>query len=182
MDGRDWLDETLAHYLEYRSLSERAAAQVADDDFFTPYGRSPHGVGVLLKHVGGNLRSRWRDFLTADGEKADRNREEEFRAEGETRESCTAKWDEGWRIALSELRALTPDDLERTVTVRGEPLPVVRAILRNLTHVAYHCGQIVQLARHLTGDPWQSLSIPPGKSDEFNAKMRDEHGDWSDRR
>lgn len=181
MNGKAWLSEILAQYLEYKSLGERAAAQVSDADFFTPYGRSPHSTGVQLKHVGGNLRSRWKDFLTADGEKADRHREQEFRADGETRASCQAKWDEGWRVALEELRALTPEDLDGTVTVRGEPLPVVRAIHRNLAHVAYHCGQIVQLARHLAGDAWQPLSIPPGKSDEFNAAMRAKHGDWSDR-
>jgi hypothetical protein len=181
MDGRAWLDEITAHYLEYKDLSERAAAQVADRDFFTPFGNSPLSVGVHLKHVGGNLRSRWRDFLTADGEKADRHREREFSADGETRESCTARWDEGWRVALEELRALAPEDLERTVTVRGEPLPVVKAILRNFAHVAYHCGQIVQLARHLAGDRWEFLSIPPGDSDAFNATMGRKHGDWSDR-
>jgi hypothetical protein len=175
MDGRAWLDEIIAQYLQYKSLSERAAAQVPDEAFFTPYGRSPHGVGVQLKHVGGNLRSRWRDFLTTDGEKADRRRELEFSADGETRAAVLAQWDEGWRIALEELRALTPEDLDRTVTIRGEPLPVVRAVHRNLAHVAYHCGQIVQLARHLAGDRWRFLSIPPGESEEFNASMRKEH-------
>lgn len=181
MDGRAWLHEIERQYREHKDLCERAAAQVSDADFFTSFGRHPNSVGVLMKHVGGNLRSRWRDFLTTDGEKADRNRETEFGTEGETRASVLATWDEGWRVALEELRALSPDDLERTVTIRGEPHPVVRAIHRNLSHVAYHCGQIVQLARHLAGVRWRMLSVPPGESEEYNAAMRAKHGDWSDR-
>jgi mannose-6-phosphate isomerase-like protein (cupin superfamily) len=181
MHGRTWLDEIEAQYREHRSLCEKAAAQVPDADFFTPCGRAPLGVGVLMKHVGGNLRSRWRDFLTTDGEKADRNRDEEFRADGETRASIIARWNEGWEVALRELRALGPEDLGRTVTIRGEPHPVPRAILRNLTHVAYHCGQIVLVARHLAGERWKTLSVPPGRSEEHNAAMREKHGDWSAR-
>lgn len=181
MDGRAWLDEIEAQYLQHRRLCERAAEQVSDADFFTPLGGDMNSVGVLMKHVGGNLRSRWLDFLTSDGEKADRNREGEFTGKAETRASAMAKWDEGWRVALEELRALGPDDLDRSVTIRGEPHPVVRAIHRNLSHVAYHCGQIVLLARHLAGENWKMLSVPRGKSEAYNAAMREKHGDWRER-
>ena len=178
MDAETWLADVTALYREYKAMCERAAAQVPDDGFFEPVGRSPHSIAVLMKHLGGNHRSRWRDFLTTDGEKRDRDRESEFTAAGETRESITAKWEEGWRIALDTLESLEPGDLERTITIRGQPRSVVQAIHRNLNHVVYHTGQIVQLARHHAGDAWETLGIAPGKSEEFNAEMRARYGDW----
>ncbi|NIO00769.1 MAG: DUF1572 domain-containing protein [Candidatus Latescibacteria bacterium] len=178
MEGRVWLDEMQSLYRDYKDKCERAAAQVSDDDFFVSFGRSPHSIAVLMKHIGGNHRSRWRNFLTTDGEKQDRHRETEFTAEGETRASIHEKWEEGWRIAFETLANLGSADLERTITIRGQPLSVVQAIHRNLNHVVYHTGQIVQLARHLTGNAWQTLSIAPGKSDEFNAAMRAKFGNW----
>lgn len=178
MDGSAWLEDVRSLYRRYKSYCERAAAQVSDEDFFTPLAGSPISIAVLMKHLAGNHRSRWRDFLTTDGEKRDRDRESEFTAEGETRASIEALWEEGWAIAFEELSALEPTDLERIVTIRGEPLSVVQAIHRNLTHLAYHTGQIVQLARRFAGDAWQTLSIAPGKSEEYNAAMRAKHGDW----
>ncbi len=178
MDGRTWLEEVKTLYRQYKDQCERAAAQVDDDDFFVSFGQSPHSIAVLMKHLGGNHRSRWRDFPATDGEKRDRNREDEFTAEGETRASIEAAWEEGWGIALETLSGLKPDDLERTTTIRGQPLSVMQAIHRNLNHVVYHTGQIVQLARHFTGDGWKTLSIASGKSAEFNAAMRAKYGDW----
>lgn len=178
MDGRVWLDEMQALFRQYKRQCERAAAQVSDSDFFLPIGRSPHSIAVLMKHIGCNHRSRWRDFLTTDGEKRDRDREGEFSAEGETRASIRMKWEEGWGIALETLAGLEPTDLDRTITIRGQPHSVMQAIHRNLNHVVYHAGQIVQLARHFTGDAWETLSIAPGKSEEFNAAMRAKYGDW----
>jgi uncharacterized damage-inducible protein DinB len=178
MNARTWLDEVMDRYRQYKDRCERAAARVSDDEFLSPFGRSPNSIAVLMKHVAGNLRSRWRDFLETDGEKRDRHRESEFSADGETRASVQAKWVEGWQVALDTLASLEPNDLARTITVRGQPLSVVQAIDRNLTHVAYHTGQIVQLARHFAGDAWQTLSIAPGKSEEFNAAMRARYGDW----
>ncbi len=131
-----------------------------------------------MKHVGCNNRSRWRDFRTTDGEKLDRNRESEFIVDSESRSSIHKKWQEGWRIAFETLESLEPADLEKTVTIRGQAHSVVQAIHRNLNHVVYHTGQIVQLARHFTGDAWQTLSIAPGKSEEHNAAMRARYGDW----
>ena len=178
MDGSAWLDDILVLYREYKEKCERAVAQVSDDDLFVAVGRCPHSIAILLKHLGGNHRSRWRDFLTSDGEKRDRRREDEFTVAEETRGSVQAKWEEGWRIAIDTLASLEPADLERTITIRGEPLSVVQAIHRNLNHVVYHTGQIVQIVRHFSGDNWQTLSIPPGKSEEFNAAMREKYGDW----
>ena len=178
MDGAAWLKEMRSQYRKHKDQCERAANQVSDEDFFLPLGRSPHSLAVLMKHIGGNHRSRWRDFLTTDGEKRDRHREDEFTSEGETRASIHEKWEEGWNIALETLADLKPADLDRTVTIRGEPLSVMQALQRNLNHVVYHTGQIVQLARHFTGDAWQTLSIAVGKSEEFNAAMRAKYGDW----
>lgn len=177
MFEQSWLDDVTAQYRWARDLCERAVAQVPDDALFSPVG--PHSLGILMKHLGGNHRSRWRDFLTADGEKADRHRDGEFVTEGDTRESIQALWDEGWDIALGQLAALGPGDLGRTVTIRGEPHTVLRAIQRNLSHAVYHTGQIVQLARTLAGDSWTSLSIPPGESEAANARMRARYGDWN---
>lgn len=178
MDGNAWLEEIREQYAEYKNNCERAAAQVSDEDFFATLGRAPLSLAVQFKHVGGNHRSRWRDFLTADGEKRDRDRDSEFTAEGETRASVLAKWDAGWQTALDTLSSLTPAGLERTITIYGEPLPVVRAIHRNLAHVVYHTGQIVLLARHFAGDAWQTLSIAPGKTAEHHEQMRERFGDW----
>ena len=173
-----WLDEIKDQYRKHKKMCERAAAQVGDGDFFGSYGNNPQSIAILIKHLGGNLRSRWQDFLTTDGEKPDRDRESEFSVEGETRASVEEKWQEGWRITLESLESLGPEDLERTITIRGQPHTVVQAIQRSLSHLAYHTGQIVQLARHFAGDAWQTLSIAPGKSEEHNAAMRARYGDW----
>lgn len=176
MDGRTWLDEVIVQYRGYKEQCERAAAQASDDDFLAMLG--PHSIAILMKHIGGNLRSRWHNFLTTDGEKRDRNRESEFAADGETRTSVLEKWEEGWRIAFASLAALQSADLERKITIRGQSLSVIQAIHRNLYHVAYHAGQIVLLARNFTGEDWQTLSIAPGQSEEHNAAMRAKYGDW----
>ncbi|MCB9066914.1 MAG: DUF1572 family protein [Calditrichae bacterium] len=178
MDGKIWLDQIIVQFRKYKIYSERAAEQVADDDFFSSMGGNPQSVATLMKHVGGNHRSRWRDFLTTDGEKSDRNRESEFSVDGETRQSIYQKWEDGWQIAFDSLEKLTAADLEKTITIRGEPMGVTDAIQRNLNHVAYHTGQIVHLARQLVGEKWQTLSIAVGKSDEFNRKMQSKFGDW----
>lgn len=179
MDAKTWLDEVIDEYRQMRRKCERAAEQVRDEDFFATSGDYPMSVGLQMKHVGGNLRSRWRDFLSTDGEKADRRRDAEFEHEhGETREAIEAHWRGGWSIALASLEALEPRDLERTVTIRGEPHTVTRAIQRNLTHVSYHAGQIVLLARHFAGDAWQTLSVAVGESAQHNEDMRRRYGDW----
>ena len=178
MDGDRWLDDVRARYRSYKRDAEGAAAQVGDDAFFAALGGNPNSIAVVLKHVGGNLRSRWRRFLTTDGEKRDRRRDTEFVVDGETRESVMAAWARGWEIAFAELDGLGAGDLEKTITIRGAPLSVVQAIERNLNHVAYHTGQVVTLARAFAGDAWKTQSIAPGESDAHNDRMRERHGDW----
>ena len=178
MDAQHWLDEVRRQFRNYRTLCERAVEQVPEEHVFETVGRIHLNLGALFKHLGGNHRSRWRDFLTTDGEKADRNRDGEFVLEGETPESVRTLWDEGWGSSFETLDRLEPDDLGKVVTIRGEPHTVVQALQRGLTHLAYHSGRIVQLARHFAGDDWQTLSVAPGKTEEFNARFRERWGDW----
>ena len=125
-----------------------------------------------MKHVGGNLRSRFTDFLTSDGEKPDRHRDSEFGVSDDTKATIVKRWEEGWQRLFDALESLNDEDLSRTVYIRGEAHSVVKAINRGLTHSAAHVGQIVLLAKHLRGSDWESLSIPRGKSEEFNGRMR----------
>ncbi len=178
MNARTWLDDIVKLYRQHKKQCERAVAQVSDEEFFVALPGNPNSIAVIMKHLGRNHRSRWRDFLTTDGEKRDRDRDTEFVVDGESRADIMAHWEEGWGIAFDSLATLVPEDLERTITIRGEPHSVVQAIHRNLNHVVYHTGQIVHMARHLAGDRWKTLSVPPGKSQEFNAKMREKYGDW----
>jgi len=172
-------DPIAANYLEnfrktfryYKTLGDKAFAQLADGDFDRALDAESNSIAVIAKHLGGNMRSRWRDFLTSDGEKPDRDRDDEFVAGGVGREQVLAWWEEGWGHALRELDALRPEDLTRVVHIRGEAHTVVEALNRQLAHAAYHVGQIVYLAKQWGGAQFQSLSIPRGKSDAFNQKM-----------
>ncbi len=178
MNGAAWLDEVLAQYRYRKNQCERAVAQVTEEQLFETVGEIPLCLAAQMKHIGGNHRSRWRDFLTSDGEKPDRNRDDEFVVDGETPDSIRALWNEGWRITVEALESLTAQDLEKTVTIRGEPHTVVRAVQCNLTHLSYHTGQIVSLARHFAGESWQTLSIAPGESETYNRRMRGKWGSW----
>ena len=162
-------DLTLRELRRLKGLADKAMAQVDDAAFFATLGRDENSLAIVVKHVAGNQRSRFRDFLTTDGEKPDRNRDAEFEVGGtDSRESLLAAWEHGWRILFDAVEPLGADDMGRTVTVRGEPMTVLQAVTRQLTHYAYHVGQIVMLARHHAGDRWTSLSIPRGRSAEFN--------------
>lgn len=153
---------------KYKALSDAALARVSDEQFHATLDAEANSLAVLVKHMAGNLRSRWTDFLTTDGEKADRNRDGEFEiAPADTRAALTEAWEEGWRRALEALEALTPEELDRTIHIRGEPHSLVQAINRQMTHAAYHAGQIVLLAKHHRADAWESLSIPRGASERF---------------
>lgn len=154
-------------FRNYRTLAERAIAQVTDEQLLVALDADDNSIAVIMQHVAGNLRSRFRDFLTTDGEKPDRNRDGEFEARVQTRAALLADWNDGWDIVLHELDALTPDDLRRTVTIRAEAFSVFEALNRSVTHTAYHVGQVVFLAKHLAGASWTSLSIPKGKSAAF---------------
>lgn len=166
--GETYLNNIIRNYRLYRQMAEKAIAQVkSDDDLNRELDKDSNSIAVIAKHVGGNLRSRFRDFLTSDGEKPDRNRDTEFETGGgATRDQVLQWWNEGWDIAMGSIEALTADDLERTVSIRGEQMLVVEALNRSVTHTAYHVGQIVYLARHFAAGSWQTLSIPKGKSSE----------------
>lgn len=153
-----------------KKRAEQAIAQIAEEDLFKSLDEESNCIAVILKHMAGNMRSRWRSFLVSDAEKPDRNRDQEFiLGPADTEGSLLAAWEESWGLLFDTLRTLQPEDLDSTVLIRGEPHLVVQAIGRELVHYAYHVGQIVLLAKHLAGTNWQPLTIPRGKSDAFNA-------------
>jgi uncharacterized damage-inducible protein DinB len=160
-----------AVFAAQRALAERALAQLSDEQLHQAPAADGNSVAVTVQHVGGNLRSRWTDFLTSDGEKPWRARDGEFEERRLDRAALLAVWEAGWTACLSALDALTDADLERRVTIRSEPHSVVQAIHRSLAHTSYHVGQIVQLARTLAGPAWRNLSVPRGGSAEFNRAM-----------
>jgi hypothetical protein len=146
---------------QYKQLADRALSQADPDDVFRPLDPESNSIAILLQHMTGNLRSRWTDFLTSDGEKPDRNRDAEFELQaGVTLERLRADWEDGWRRLFAALEPLGSDDLLRTVRIRGESLTVLDAIERATAHYAYHVGQIVLLARHARGTGWETLSMP----------------------
>ncbi len=159
----------------YKSLADKSMARVSDHDFFRQLDPESNSIALIVKHVAGNLRSRWQDFLTTDGEKPDRHRDAEFEiTPADSRATLQEFWESGWQTALTALASLTVADLGRTVIIRREPHPVVVAINRNLAHSAHHAGQIVLLAKHFAAAQWESLSIPRGQSEQFNARMREQ--------
>jgi hypothetical protein len=169
MPNEEYMPLAVREFEKLKSLADRAISQLPADGFFAVPGEGDNSVAVIVKHVSGNMRSRWRDFLSSDGEKPDRQRDLEFVISGgDSRESLLARWDEGWAALFSALAPLRPSDLGRTVAIRGEAMTVLQAINRQLTHYAYHVGQIVYLAKHFTGGRWKSLSIPLGESEQFN--------------
>jgi len=155
-------------YRRYRTKAEEVFAQLSDAQLAQPLGDRENSVAMIVRHMAGNLRSRFTDFLTTDGEKPWRNREEEFRSREVSRSELMESWEEGWRVLQAELAALTDADLGRTVTIRQQPLSVSEALHRSLAHVGYHVGQIVLIGRHLCGARWEFLSIPPGASEAYN--------------
>jgi hypothetical protein len=166
--ARHYLDDVTLTLRKQQRLAERALDQIGDEDFFRAPDPESNSLAVIVRHVAGNQRSRWRDFLTSDGEKPDRNRDTEFDlAPGTTRAELMVLWEEGWRLLFEAIAPLRAEDLLRTVTIRGEPHTVLEAIDRQLAHYAQHVGQIVYLAKHWRGAAWKTLSIPRGRSREF---------------
>jgi hypothetical protein len=170
-----YLKDVIQTYRMYQSLADRAVAQVRRDaDLHAVAGPGSNSIAIIMKHVAGNLRSRFRDFLTSDGEKPDRNRDEEFEMTTRmSRAEILDWWHGGWSIAMQAIEALTPADLDRTIYIRGKGMLAVEALNRSVTHTAYHVGQIVHLARELSWPEWTSLTIPKGKSEEFTQKIRE---------
>ena len=159
-----------AEYLRYKGLAEAAIAQLSDADVLLPGPGEGNSIAVLCWHLAGNFRSRFTDFLTSDGEKPWRHRDEEFSRRSLTKEELLAYWEGGWAVLLEALGGLTDADLDRQVTIRGQPMRVAEALHRSLAHASYHVGQIVYQARGLKARDWRWLSIPPGQSEQYNAR------------
>ena len=160
--------DSLSLFRYYKKLAEGAMEQVADEQLTAVLDPEMNSISQIVKHMSGNMRSRWTDFLTSDGEKPGRNRDDEFEAPASTRAELMKQWNEGWAALFGALEPLSESDLGRTITIRGEPHSVMQAVNRQLGHYSYHCGQIVFLAKHLSSERWKSLSIPRKQSDAFN--------------
>ena len=170
--GAVYLRDAIDLFREYKKLGDEAIAQVSDDDFFHLLDPEANSIALVVKHIAGNMRSRWTDFLTTDGEKPDRRRDTEFeQAEADTREALMQRWEEGWALVFGAVEPLGQEDLLRVVQIRGEDHTVLEAINRQLTHYAYHVGQIVFLAKHYASTEWKTLSVPRGGTVAFNAEM-----------
>ena len=168
-----YLHETIATFEQYEKWANDALAQLEEDKaFFQRLGPRSHSIAITVKHVAGNLRSRWKNFLTEDGEKPDRHRDQEFEIlPKDSRLALMQAWKEAWTIFYDELGELKPEDLEKTITIRSEPMSVIKAIQRSLAHTAYHAGQILYLCRLLKEGEWKWITIAPGESDKYNNKM-----------
>jgi hypothetical protein len=166
-----YLEDALSLFACYKKLAERAIDQVTDECLFAPIDREANSIAIIVKHLAGNMCSRWTDFLTSDGEKPTRDRDSEFEDPPATRAELLALWESGWACLFSALQSLTDADLTRKITIRGEAHSVMQAVNRQLAHYPHHIGQIVLLAKHFACENWQSLSIPRRKSAEFNRKV-----------
>jgi hypothetical protein len=174
-----YVEDSLTIFLYYKKLAERAMAQLTDDQLFATLDPEMNSIAVIVKHMAGNMQSRWTDFLTTDGEKPGRDRDAEFSDPPTSREALLTLWEHGWRCVMGTMESLSDSDLGRSITIRGEAHSVIQAINRQVAHYAYHCGQIVFLAKHLAHDRWQCLSVPRGKSPDFNRRVQ--AGDASQR-
>jgi hypothetical protein len=166
-----YIEDALAIFQQYKQLGEKAIAQVTDEQLFASLDEESNSIAIIVKHMTGNMRSRWTDFLTSDGEKPSRNRDSEFADPPETRHALVRDWEEGWACVFLALEPLTDADLGRTVTIRGEAHSVMQAINRQVAHYAMHVGQIILLAKHYAGAQWQTLSVARNRSGEFNNKV-----------
>ncbi|MBX3245392.1 MAG: DUF1572 family protein [Acidobacteria bacterium] len=171
--ANNFLADAIRSFHSYKKLAERALEQISDEEFFVQIDSESNSLALIVKHIAGNLRSRWTDFLTTDGEKPDRHRDTEFELIGDTRHSLMQFWEHGWETLFSTLDTLSAQTLEQKVTIRGEPHTVVEAINRQLTHYSYHVGQIVFLAKHLKASDWRTLSVPRNRSAEFNVYLNE---------
>jgi len=163
-----FLENVRFEFARMKKLCEGAITQLGDEQLSLSPAKDSNSVSVLMRHMAGNMLSRWTDFLSSDGEKPWRDRDAEFEDAEMTREELLAYWEKGWSVFLETLHSLQPSDLQRNVTIRGESLTVLQAILRQTNHYSYHTGQLVYVARYFSGERWKSLSIPKGRSQEFN--------------
>jgi hypothetical protein len=167
------LESAIRQFAQYKLLAEKSFLQLSDEQLFKAENESSNSIAVIVKHMWGNMISRWTDFLTSDGEKDWRERDAEFQNDMNSREDMVQKWEEGWACLFNTLQHLKTEDLELIVTIRSQPLTVTDAILRQLTHYAYHIGQIVYIGKVFKSEKWNSLSIPKGGSAAYLATMRD---------
>ena len=168
-----YIEDSRAVFRYYKKLAEGAIEQVTDEQLYTVLDGEMNSIAVVAKHMAGNMRSRWMDFLTTDGEKPDRQRDSEFVDAPATREALMKTWEEGWNCVFTALEPLSDADLGRTIRIRGEAHSVTQAINRQIAHYAYHVGQIVMLAKHFQHDHWKSLSVPRGQSTAFTKRVLD---------
>jgi Protein of unknown function (DUF1572) len=166
--GSQYLEEARRQFRGHKRMGESAMAQLREQDFFATIDSESNSIAILVKHLAGNMRSRFSDFLTSDGEKPDRFRDREFEiGSGTTRAEVMKWWEEGWSCVFRAIESLKPEDVMRTVSIRGEPHTVLQAVNRQIAHYAQHIGQMVFLAKHLRSSEWKTLSIPRGKSEEY---------------
>ena len=170
--GQHYLEDSIASLRAYKKLADKAIDQLKEEEFFVTLDTEANSIAVIMKHMAGNMFSRWTDFLTSDGEKPNRNRDMEFIIDAKAgKDGVIAYWEKGWQRVFDALEPLTAEDLGRKVMIRGEEHTVVQAINRQLMHYANHIGQIVFLAKHFRSAEWQSLSIPRNRSAEFNGSL-----------
>ena len=175
--GDLFIDRSKDQSKALKQTVERALAQISDDEFFRKPGLESHSIAALVKHIGGTLMSRFTNFLTEEGEKPNRDRENEFIIhEGDTREDVMKRWDEGWSKLFASLDELNGEDLTRNVQVRWKKYPALEGVYQQVVHAAQHSGQIIYLAKLYRGEDWEYLTIPKGKSEEYNRQKRREAG------
>ena len=166
-----YIEDSVALFRYYKKLAERAMEQVTNEQLFATLDEEANSIAIVVKHMAGNMRSRWTDFLTTDGEKPDRDRDAEFVDPPDTREALLAAWEDGWSRLFGALEPLSDADLARTIAIRGEAHSVMQAVNRQVAHYSHHVGQIVLLAKHFAHERWQSLSVPRNRSAEFNRQV-----------
>lgn len=167
-----YLEDSIHVFRQFKSLAERAISQATDSQLYELLDEDANSIAIVMQHMGGNMKSRWTNFLSEDGEKPWRNRDREFEQPPTVRVGLLQMWEDGWNCLFQALESLTDADLGRVVPIRGEAHSVTQAINRQVAHCAYHCGQIVLLAKHFQHAQWTSLTVPKGKSEEFNARVR----------
>jgi len=166
-----YLEDSLSLFRYYKELAERALIQLTDEQLFANLDEEANSIAVIVKHMTGNMRSRWTGFPDLDGEKPDRDRDAEFTDPPDSREALLRAWEDGWCCLFAALEPLSDADMVRTTTIRGEKHSVMQCINRQLAHYSYHCGQIVFLAKHLRAEEWKCLTIPLGESARFNRRV-----------
>jgi len=178
---QNYIDDAVATFSAYKSLAERALTQITDEEFYLKADEESNSAALIVKHIAGNQRSRWRDFLTSDGEKPDRDRDSEFENGDDDRRTLMEAWESGWSILFGTLEEIGPDELLQTVLIRGQSHTVIEAINRQLTHYAYHIGQIAYISKAFRKERWETLSVPRNRSAEFTRFIESRAADESER-